>query len=118
MAKSTGTAKVTDKLHLDFVGSVAIASDICGAPHTHECSIMEQYLTSCLETIDLVVADHGFVGPALNRGIRTVAVMDTNDPAIAVAKSLGANLVVVPMNDNRPNQVLAEAARVIRQMPL
>ncbi|MNL84335.1 hypothetical protein D3C87_2122740 [compost metagenome] len=37
--------------------------------------------------------------------------MDTNDPALAVAKHLGAEpLVVVPLFDNRPNAVTAQLA--------
>ena len=44
--------------------------------------------------------------------------MDTNDPGLGVAKHLGADLVLVPMNDNRPNVVTREAAEVVRYMAL
>ena len=67
-------------------------------------------LDSAPKMPDLVIADHGFAGEAINRGIPTVAVMDTNDPGLAVAKKLGANVIIVPMNDNRPNVVTREAA--------
>jgi hypothetical protein len=116
VAHPAGCAKLTERLHLDFIGDVALASDTCGAPHSHDCQFMERFIESFPGKIDLVVADHGFVGPAVNRGIPVIAIMDTNDPAIAVAKHLGADITIVPMNDNRPNCVLEEAARVIRQM--
>jgi hypothetical protein len=34
-------------------------------------------------------------------GIPTIAVMDTNDPALAVARARGADLTIIPMDDNR-----------------
>ena len=52
---------------------------------------MELLLEEADKPPDLVVADHGFAGEAINRDIPTVAVMDTNDPGLAVAK-LGANV--------------------------
>jgi hypothetical protein len=44
--------------------------------------------------------------------------MDTNDPGLAVARSLGASIVLVPMNDNRPNVVTREASELVKQMAL
>jgi hypothetical protein len=75
-------------------------------------------LDSAVEMPDLVVADHGFAGEAVNRGIATIAVMDTNDPGLAMAKKLGGNLTLVPMNDNRPNVVTREAAEIVERMLL
>ena len=79
---------------------------------------MELMLDEAGKLPDLVLADHGFAGEAINRGIPTVAVMDTNDPGLAIAKKLGANLVLVPMNDNRPNVVTREAAELVKRMAL
>jgi RNase H-fold protein (predicted Holliday junction resolvase) len=102
----------------DSINGVAVLSDTCAALHTHDSRPMELMLNDALHLPDLVVADHGFAGEAINRGIPTVAVMDTNDPGLAVAKKLGANLVLVPMNDNRPNVVTREAAELVRRMAL
>jgi hypothetical protein len=70
-----------------------------------------------LDGIDLVVADHGFAGAAIVRGIPTVAIMDTNDPALAVVTLRGADLTVVPMDDNRPLGSYAAALRVLKGKP-
>jgi hypothetical protein len=49
---------------------------------------------------DLVVADHGFAGAAIEAGIDAVSVADVNDPALIVAKELGRTEHVVVMDDN------------------
>lgn len=103
---------------VDSVNSIAFLSDTCAALHTHDSLPMELLLDDADRPPDLVIADHGFAGEAINRGIPTVAVMDTNDPGLAVAKILGADLVLVPMNDNRPNVVTREAAELVKQMAL
>jgi hypothetical protein len=61
-----------------------------------------------------VVADHGFAGAAIAAGIPTVAVMDTNDPALAVVAGRGADVTVVPMDDNRPLNAYSAALEVVR----
>lgn len=121
LAKGQVVAQGQDMDHVqvvDSINSVAFLSDTCSALHTHASRPMELMLDSAEKQPDLVVADHGFAGEAINRGIPTVAVMDTNDPGLAIAKKLGANLVVVPMNDNRPNIVTREAAELARRMVL
>ena len=100
---------------VDSINSIGILSDTCSALHSHDSRPMELVLNDADKMPDLVVADHGFAGEAINRGIPTVAVMDTNDPGLAVAKRLGANVVLVPMNDNRPNGITREAAQLVKQ---
>lgn len=121
LAKGQIVYQGEDKDHVqvvDSVNSVAFLSDTCAALHSHDSRPMELMLEDIAKLPDLVLADHGFAGEAINRGIPTVAVMDTNDPGLAVAKRLGANLVLVPMNDNRPNVVTREAAELVRRMAL
>lgn len=106
-----------DHVHVaDSVNSIGILSDTCSALHSHGFRAMELMLNDARKLPDLVIADHGFAGEAINRGIPAVAVMDTNDPGLAVAKKLGANVIIVPMNDNRPNVVTREAAELVEQM--
>ncbi len=96
---------------LDFVGRVAVTSDTCGVLHGHSTRPMEQFLAAYGDPIDLVIGDHGHAGAALNAGIATVALMDTNDPALAIAAHLAIeDLVVIPLYDNRPNAVSEELA--------
>jgi hypothetical protein len=67
-----------------------------------------------LGAVDLVVADHGFAGAAIAACVPTVAVMDTNDPALALVAGRGADLTVVPMDDNRPLNSYAAALGVLK----
>lgn len=97
--------------YLDYVGDVAVTSDFCGVLHGHATRPMEQVIATWPHPIDLVVGDHGHAGAAINAGLATIGIMDTNDPALAVAKELGAEqLVVVPLFDNRANAITAELA--------
>jgi hypothetical protein len=103
---------------VDSTGGVAFLSDTCAALHWHDPRPMELMLDDAAVMPDLVVADHGFAGEAINRGIPTVAVMDTNDPGLAIARKIGANVIIVPMNDNRPNVVTREAAEIVERLLL
>jgi Phosphatase len=121
LAKGQVVFQGDDRDHVsvvDSINSVAVLSDTCAALHTHDSRPMELMLDDAPTMPDLVIADHGFAGEAVNRDIPTIAVMDTNDPGLAVAKKLGANLTLIPMNDNRPNVVTREAAELVRRMAL
>src|SRR3712207_4762337 len=98
---------------LDWVGTVGTLSNGASLLHTHSPEPMRDLLLE-LGAVDLVVADHGFAGAAIASGIPTVSVMDTNDPALAVVAQRGADLTVVPMDDNRPQNSYAVALEVLR----
>ncbi len=106
---------------LDWIGPVAAVGDGASLRHTHDPAPMRRILEEAGAadlTVDLVVADHGFAGAAVAAGIPTVAVMDTNDPALAVVARRGAgHLTVVPMDDNRPQNSYAAALEVLRGTP-
>jgi hypothetical protein len=82
--------------------------------HTHSHWPMEQILGSG-EPIDLVFGDHGFAGAAIHAGIPTVAVMDTNDTALAVAWAMGREVTLIPLDDNRPPDVYLPLAELIEE---
>jgi hypothetical protein len=97
--------------YLDYVGDVAVTSDYCGVLHGHSTRPMEAVIATCGRPIDLVVGDHGHAGAAVNAGIPTIALMDTNDPALEVAAHLEVeHLYVVPFYDNQANAVTARFA--------
>lgn len=98
---------------LDWAGPVAVLGDGASMEHTHDPAPMRSVLEE-IETVDLVVADHGFAGAAVARDIPTVAIMDTNDPAWAVVSARGADVTVVPMDDNRPLNSYAAALETLR----
>jgi hypothetical protein len=87
-------------LEVRYVGGVGCAADWGQLLHTHSAFAMEQLLDAG-PAPDIVFADHGFAGAALERGISTIAVIDINDPALAVAVVEGRDLIGVPMDDNR-----------------
>ena len=51
---------------------------------------------------DLVVADHGFAGAAIEAGVETLSIADVNDPALIVAKAQGRTDIVVVLDDHVP----------------
>ena len=101
---------------LDWVGAVGTLGNGASLLHTHSAEPMRDLLRE-LGGVDLVVADHGFAGAAIAASIPTVAVMDTNDPALAVVARRGADLTVVPMDDNRPQNSYAAALEVLKGAP-
>ncbi len=51
-------------------------------------------------TPDLVFADHGFAGAAIEAGVETLSIADVNDPALLVARHQGRAGPVAVMDDN------------------
>jgi hypothetical protein len=96
-------------LYIDRVGVLADGARLL---HTHEAWPMRALLETA-EPPDLVVADHGFAGAAVEYGIETVALNDVNDPAIAVAKARRKIDVVVPLDDNVPPSLYRPLAGVL-----
>lgn len=83
-----------------YTGGVGCLADWGQLLHTHESHAMEALL-EVQPWPDIVLGDHGFAGAAIERGIPTVAVMDINDHALAVAHAQGRDVTIVPMDDNR-----------------
>jgi hypothetical protein len=81
-----------------YLEGVAMITDGAVPKHTHAPDAMERMLREI--TPDLVVADHGYAGAAIEAGIDTVSVADVNDPALIVAHALGRGEAVVVMDDN------------------
>lgn len=84
-----------------YVGGVGCLADWGSLQHTHSATAMEALL-EVEPWPDVVLGDHGFAGAAIERGIPTIAIMDINDPALAIAWAADKDVVIVPMDDNRP----------------
>jgi hypothetical protein len=70
------------------------------------------------ERPDLVYADHGFAGAAIEAGIETISIADINDPALVVAKAQGRTDIVVVMDDNvRPDDYWPCFQAIAAQFP-
>ncbi|MGA9161205.1 MAG: phosphatase [Actinomycetota bacterium] len=81
-----------------YLEGVAILTDKASARHTHRGEAMDRMLDE--QTPDLVFADHGFAGAAIERGVETLSIADVNDPALLVAQAQGRTRTVVVMDDN------------------
>jgi hypothetical protein len=85
-------------LRVEYLHGVAILTDGSKAKHTHSGEPMRRMLEAARP--DLVFADHGFAGAAIEAGIETVSIADVNDPALLVAKAQGRTQTVIVMDDN------------------
>ena len=83
---------------IGYLSGVGMQIDGRVPRHTHWPDAMQRMLAA--ERPDLVVADHGFAGAAIEAGVETVSVADVNDPALLVAKAQGRTEVVVVMDDH------------------
>ena len=83
-----------------YIGGVGVLADWGSLHHTHKSLAMEALLEA-QPWPDLVFADHGFAGAAIERAIPTIAVMDINDHALAVAWGEERDVTIIPMDDNR-----------------
>lgn len=81
-----------------YLHGVAVLSDGAGTLHTHRPDAMRRMLARARP--DLVFADHGFAGAAIEAGVETISIADVNDPALVVAKHQGRTEVVIVMDDN------------------
>ena len=106
---------VPPNLTLDYVAGVAVTTDGRSLPHTHDYRAMELMLEDA-ESVDLVVADHGYAGAAINADIPVVTVLDTNDPVPALARRLGADVTIIPADDNLPPSSYLPLTELLREL--
>ena len=83
-----------------YHAAVGMVTDGERPRHTHRPDAMERMLEQ--ERPDLVLADHGFAGAAIQAGVETLSVADVNDPALIVARAQGRTEVVVVLDDHVP----------------
>ena len=97
-----------------YVGGVGCLADWGSLKHTHSSLAMEAMLEA-RPWPDLVLGDHGFAGAAIERGIPTIAIMDINDHALAVAAAEGRDVSIVPLDDNRPPRLYEPAWTLVEE---
>lgn len=94
-----------------YVGGVGLLADWGQLRHTHDSAPMEALLEA-EPWPEIALGDHGFAGAAIERGIPTIAVMDINDQALAVPWAEGKDVVLIPMDDNRPPRLYEPSWRL------
>jgi histidinol phosphate phosphatase hisN-like protein len=77
---------------------VLVLTDGSEPRHTHWPFAMHRVLDD--ERPDLVFADHGFAGAAIEAGVETISIADVNDPALLVAKAQGRTEHVLVFDDH------------------
>lgn len=99
-----------------YLEGVALLTDIASARHTHSPDPMRRMLE--LERPDLVFADHGWAGAAIQEGVDTVSIADVNDPALVVAQAQGRSETVIVMDDNvRPEDYWPCFQAIVSRLP-
>jgi len=98
-----------DRLHtpdgracsIRYLDHVAALSYDGALHHTHRAHYMEAMLDDAggAGGVDLVVADHGFAGAAIEAGIPTLSIADVNDPALPLAAARGRTDAVLLIDD-------------------
>ncbi len=87
---------------VDRWDGVAMLTDGREPRHTHRPDAMERILAAARP--DLVFADHGFAGAAIEAGVETISIADVNDPALLVARAQGRTQHVLVFDDHvRPD---------------
>jgi hypothetical protein len=109
------SARAGRHFEIRYVGNVGCMADWGSLRHTHSAVPMEALLEG-EPWPDLVLGDHGFAGAAIERGIPTIAVMDINDPALAVASAERKDVTIIPMDDNRPQRLYEPSWRLFEQV--
>jgi hypothetical protein len=105
-----------EHLRVEYLRGVAMLTDGARAKHTHSGGPMRRMLEAVRP--DLVFADHGFAGAAIEAGIETVSIADVNDPALLVAKAQGRTDAVIVMDDNvRPEAYWPVFQELVAKLP-
>jgi hypothetical protein len=99
-----------------YLEGLALLTDVASARHTHSGDAMTRMLDEGRP--DLVLADHGFAGAAIERGIDTLSIADVNDPALLVARAQGRTETVIVMDDNvRPQAYWPCFQAIVSRLP-
>ncbi len=97
---------------------VGVLTDRASSLHSHGPEAMVRMLGDLSVPPDLVFADHGFAGAAIEAGVETISIADVNDPAPVVAKHQGRTEIVIVMDDNvRPDHYWCCFQAIASQFP-
>jgi hypothetical protein len=97
-----------------YTDGVAALSHDGAVHHTHHSHYMEAMLVAIPNgPPDLVVADHGFAGAAIEAGIPTISIADVNDPALPLAQARGRTDGVLLIDDGLAPHLFAPVTGAI-----
>lgn len=98
-----------------YSDGVAALSYEGGLHHTHRPDYMEAMLDAVggRGGVDLVLADHGFAGAAIEAGIPTLSIADVNDPALPLAQARGRTAGVLLIDDGLDPSLFAPVTAAV-----
>jgi len=99
-----------------YLEGVAMLTDGNSMRHTHSGEPIARMIAE--DRPDLVFADHGFAGGAIEAGVDTASIADVNDPALLVARAQGRTRTVIVMDDNvRPEDYWPCFQAIVARLP-
>ncbi|HEX2272998.1 MAG TPA: phosphatase [Acidimicrobiales bacterium] len=104
---------------LRYLDGVACLYQDAALKHTHRPDPMEAMLEAVggPDGVDLVVADHGYAGAAVERGIPTLSIADVNDPALPLAQARGKTDGVLVIDDGLDASLFRPVTAAILDRP-
>jgi hypothetical protein len=98
-----------------FLDGVAAVHDGGSLLHSHRSRYMEAMLDEVggADGVDLVIADHGMAGAAIEQGIDTLSIADVNDPALPLAQARGRTDAVLCIDDNLPPRLFVPVTQAM-----
>ncbi|HEX2047957.1 MAG TPA: phosphatase [Acidimicrobiales bacterium] len=98
-----------------YVDGVAVLAYDGHEHHTHRSLYMEAMLDAAggRDGVDLVIADHGFAGAAVEAGIETLSIADINDPALPLAQARGRTAGVLLIDDGLDPSVFVPVTEAV-----
>ncbi len=112
--EEAGTTGADGRRSVTYVDFVAVLFHDGAARHTHLSDYMEEMLDALgSDAPDLVVADHGFAGAAVEAGLRTLSIADVNDPALPLAQVRGRTDGVLLIDDGVKPDLFAPATEAV-----
>ncbi|HEX2024062.1 MAG TPA: phosphatase [Acidimicrobiales bacterium] len=101
-----------------YLDGVACLYQDAALKHTHRPYPMEAMLEVVgAGGVDLVVADHGYAGAAVERGIPTLSIADVNDPALPLAQARDKTDGVLVIDDGLDASLFRPVTAAILDRP-
>ena len=100
---------------IGYVEGVAVLAYDGHEHHTHRSLYMEAMLDAIggRDGVDLVIADHGYAGAAIEAGIDTLSIADVNDPALPLAQARGRTTGVLLIDDGLDASLFVPVTRAV-----
>ncbi len=97
---------------VDYVDGVGALAFDGRRHHTHRPDQMQAMLAE-VDGVDLMIADHGFAGAAVEAGLPTLSIADVNDPALPLAQARDRTDGVLVIDDGLDPSVFVPVTKAM-----